>query len=75
MRKFVSVKISHYAVTTGTDVELDKYGTMHLRGVGIWGATWARAPLSLQKVVVNKLPSLKTSLSVELNNTQLRHTC
>ena len=38
------------------------------------GATGARAPLSLQQVVVNKLLNLTTSLLVESDNAQLLHT-
>ena len=54
------------------------------RGVGIGGATGARAlpslqhkgqgPPSLQRTVVNKLLSLTTSLLVESDNIQLLHT-
>ena len=38
------------------------------------GATGARAPLSLQQAVVNKLVSLTTSLLVESDNAQLLQT-
>ena len=44
------------------------------RGIGIGGATGARAPFSILQAVVNKLLSLTTSLSVESDNAQFLHT-
>ena len=44
------------------------------RGIRTGGATGARAPFSIHQVVVNKLLSLTTSLSVESDNAQQLHT-
>ena len=56
-------------------ITLCKYSrTCAIQGRRNRGATGARAPLSLQQVVVNKLLNLTISLSVESDNTQLLHT-